>query len=106
MTKPHEQEERFILEGSVVKTLHGNSMCFCLNALASWSSGNAFVSGVGDLRFKPWAGQIGHSVANGSPPLRYFFDETVLPGRNDAKIGPTNSLHALAYYSEYNERFD
>ena len=30
----------------------------------------------------------------------------VLPGRNDAEMGPANSLHASAYYSEYNERFD
>ena len=30
----------------------------------------------------------------------------VLPGRNDAEIGPANSLHASAYYSKYNERFD
>ena len=39
----------------------------------SWSSGNAFVSGAGGLRFKSWAGQIGHSVANGSPLLEHFF---------------------------------
>ena len=30
----------------------------------------------------------------------------VLPGRNDADMGPTNSLHASAHYSEYNERLD
>ena len=42
------------------------------NFPASWSSGNAFVSGAGGLRFKSRAGQIGHSVANGSPPLRHF----------------------------------
>ena len=41
--------------------------------LASWSSGNAFVSGAGGLRFKSRAGQIQHRVANGSPPLRHFF---------------------------------
>ena len=29
----------------------------------------------------------------------------VLPGRNDAEMGPANSLHASAYYSEHNERF-
>ena len=29
-----------------------------------------------------------------------------LPGRIDPKVGPANSLHASAYYSEYNERFD
>ena len=30
----------------------------------------------------------------------------MLPGRNDAEMGPANSLHALVYCSEYNERFD
>ena len=30
----------------------------------------------------------------------------VLPGCNDAEIGPANLLHASAYYSKYNERFD
>ena len=30
----------------------------------------------------------------------------VLPGRNDAEMGPANSLPASAYYSDYNERFD
>ena len=43
---------------------------------ASWSSGNAFVSGAGGLRFKSRAGQVGHSVANGSPPLRHFFERS------------------------------
>ena len=32
--------------------------------------------------------------------------EAVLPGRNDAEMGLANSLHASAYYSEYNERLD
>ena len=41
----------------------------------SWLSGNAFVSGAGGLKFKSRAGQIGHSVANGSPPL-YFFEKS------------------------------
>ena len=27
----------------------------------------------------------------------------VLPGRKDAEMGHANSLHASAYYSEYNE---
>ena len=35
-----------------------------LSGPASWSSGNAFVSGAGGLRFKSRGGQIGHSVAN------------------------------------------
>ena len=30
----------------------------------------------------------------------------MLPGRNDAGIGPANLLHASTYYSEYNKRFD
>ena len=30
----------------------------------------------------------------------------VLRGRNDAETGLANSLHASAYYSEYNERFE
>ena len=42
----------------------------------SWSSGNAFVSEAGGLRFKSRAGQIEHSVANGSPPLRHFFERS------------------------------
>ena len=41
-----------------------------------WLSGNAFVSGAEGLRFKSLAGQIGHSVANGSPPLRHFFERS------------------------------
>ena len=40
------------------------------------SSGNAFVSEAGGLRFKPWAGEIAHSVAYGSPPLRHFFERS------------------------------
>ena len=47
-----------------------------LNLKFCWSSGNAFVSGAGGLRFKSQAGQIGHSVANGSPPLRHFFERS------------------------------
>ena len=44
-------------------------MPFELHLPAGWSSGNAFVSGTEDLGFKSQAGQIGHRVANGSPPL-------------------------------------
>ena len=46
------------------------------SAPASWSSGNAFVSGAGGLKCKFRAGQIGRSVANGSPPLRHFFERS------------------------------
>ena len=45
---------------------------------------NAFVSGAGGPRFKFRGSQIGSSVANDSPPLRHFFDEAILLGRNDA----------------------
>ena len=76
--------------------------------LASLSSGNAFAFGAEDLRFKSRAGQIGHSVANhDSPTLQHFFEGScVAHRRNDAEMGPANSLHASASYSEYNEKFD
>ena len=75
-----------------------NINCNILNTYpASWSSGNAFVSGAGGLRFKSRAGQIAHSVANGSPPLPYFFDWSCgARRRNDAEMGPANFLHASA----------
>ena len=58
---------------------------------------NGFVSGAGSLRFESWAGQIGHSVANRSPPLRHYFERSyVARWRNHAEIGPANSLHAWA----------
>ena len=59
----------------------------------------SFGSGAGGLRFKSRVGQIGSSVVNGFPPLRHFFDRgCVACMRNDAEMGPGNSLHALAYY--------
>ena len=66
-------------------------------ARSSWSSGKAFVSGAGGLRFKFLASQIGRSVANGSPPLQHFFKRScVAHRRNEAEEGPANLLHALA----------
>ena len=53
------------------------------------------------LRFKSWTSQTGHRVSNGSPPQQHFFEK-----RYDAEMGPANSLHASASYSEYNQRFD
>ena len=35
-----------------------------------------------------------------------FSKGAVLPGRNDAEMGPANALYASAYYSEYDEGFD
>ena len=40
---------------------------------STWSSGYAFVSGAGGLRFKSRASQIENRVANGSAPLRHVF---------------------------------
>ena len=73
---------------------------------ASWSSSNAFFSVAEGLRFESRAGQIGHNVANGQPRCDISSKGAVLPGRNDAEMGLVNSLHALACYSECNERFD
>ena len=42
----------------------------------SWSNANAVLSGVGGQKFKSRTGQIEHMVANGSPPLRYFFERS------------------------------
>ena len=46
------------------------------NKKNSWSSANAFLSGAEGQKFKSRAGQIEHSVANGSPPLRHFFERS------------------------------
>ena len=35
-----------------------------------------------------------------------IFAKGTLPGRSDEEMGPANSSHASAYYSEYNETFD
>ena len=42
--------------------------------------------GAVSLEFDSRAEQIGHSVANSSPPLRHFF-ETVLSRRSSAEMG-------------------
>ena len=64
-------------------------MDYLVYTWASWSSGNAFVSGAEGLRFKSRAGQIGHSVANGSPPLQHLFQRIyVAHRRNDCEDGP------------------
>jgi len=41
--------------------------------------------------------------------VRHYLTSTevpVLPWRYDAEMGAANSLHATAYYGEYNERFN
>ena len=73
------------------------------------SSGNAFVSKAGSLRFKTRAGQTKHSaIANGVLSLRNFFERScIVSKRIDLeKKSPANSLYASAFYSAYNERFD
>ena len=62
-----------------------------------WSSSNAFVSGAGSLRFKSRSGQIEQSVANGLHRCKISSKRAALPGRNDAEMGPANSLHASAH---------
>ena len=57
--------------------------------LERWSSDNAFVSGVGGLRFKSRTG-------NGSPPLQNFLEWSCITlRRNESEMSPTNSLHVL-----------
>ena len=47
---------------------------------------NTFFIGAGGLRFKSRAGQIGHSVANGSPALSHLFERSrVTRNRNDVR---------------------
>ena len=69
----------------------------------SWSSGNGFFSNAAGLTCEPLADQIGSSVANS---LRHRCDisskDAVLPGLNDAKMGPANSLHISLQYSKEN----
>ena len=55
------------------------------------SSDNAFVNAAGGLRFKSWAGQIEHSVANDSPPQQHFFERSCVAERNDAEMGPVTA---------------
>ena len=50
--------------------------------------------------------EIGHSVAYVCHHCNIFYKEAVVSGCNDPEMGPANSLHALALYSEYNKKFD
>ena len=63
---------------------------------ACWSSGNAFVSGAGGSRFKSWAVQVGHRVANGSSLGRTkFFGDFLQFLKNSPKScgSTTNSVY-------------
>ena len=54
----------------------------------SWSSGNAFISGAGDLRIKSRVGQIRRRIANGSPPLQHFFETSCAARAQGRADGP------------------
>ena len=63
------------------------------------------------LEREVWGSNLGPVKSNTVlPTARHRSDISskgaVLLGRNDAEMGPANSLHAWAYYSECNERFD
>ena len=64
----------------VINTLHGfETICYTYGFEKHkncWSNANALLSGAGGQKFKSRTGQIEHSVANGSPPLRYFFEKS------------------------------
>ena len=63
---------------------------------AQWSSGNTFVSEAKGLRFKSRTVQIGLNVANGSPPLRQFYQRSCIVRAQWRADGPENSLHTAA----------
>ena len=65
------------------------SKCFQLKYSRNLLGANVFVFGAGDLRFKSLAGQVCHLCDISSKGA-------VLLKRNDAEMGPTNSLHTLA----------
>ena len=47
--------------------------------------------------FKSLAGQIEYNVSTACYRCGITSQDAALPGRNDAKMGPANSLHASAY---------
>ena len=69
------------------------------------STGNAFFSN-GRSEVQIPACQIGHSLPTAHHRCNISLKGDVLPWRNDTGIGRANSLHASAYYNEYNKRFD
>ena len=54
-----------------------------------------FFSGAGRLKFIFRIDLTKHSVANGSPLLRHFFERAVLPRSNDGKLGHANTLRRI-----------
>ena len=61
-------------------------------------SGYAFISGAVGLRFISRAGQLETVLPTARYRCNISSKGAVLPGRNDAQIGPVNSLQASALY--------
>ena len=68
---------------------------------ARWSSGNAFVSGPGGRGSNLGPVKSDTVLPTARHRCNISSKGAVLPGRNDAEMGPANSLHASAYYSKY-----
>ena len=56
----------------------------------SWWRSIAFVSGVGALRFKSWAGQLNTMLSMAHHHFDISSKRVVLLGCNDVEMGPTN----------------
>ena len=63
-----------------------------------WSSGNVFVSGSRGPRFKSRSVKLNTVLPIARHRCNISSKEAVLPGFNDAKMGPDNSLYALTSY--------
>ena len=80
-----------------------------LNKLYNQTNSRAVT--LSSLEREVWGSNVGPVKSDTVlPTARHLCDissqEAVFPGRNDAEMGPANSLHTPAYYSEYNERID
>ena len=62
----------------------------------SWSSSNAFVSGVGGLRLKSRGVKADTEFLMTRHRSNISSKRAVLPGRDVVEMGPANSLHTLA----------
>ena len=91
----HERAEDFIqyVTNETSLTFHKP---YNLHRPASWSSGNAFVSGAGGLRLESRAGQIDLMLPTACHRYDVPSKRAVLPGRNDAEMSPANLSHASA----------
>ena len=111
ITKAYLNESKVKIKSIVLIKLLNNDF---ISKPGSWSSGNVFFSGAGGLRIKSRAGQIGHIVANGSPPLQHFFRKKLCcPGAMTRRWAPqtrytlrrnTTSIikDSISFYSNLN----